>query len=215
MSIAGYSAFFQCDSSNWGTIFVILDEFDNRTTPETQAAAIINEAQPPVSREGLELPGCRLRRTAGARPGPVRRLPAANRGPHRPGPAGPPGSDRHDRPEGQRPARPGPRLHHVQRQHAAAVPGYRPGSRQGDGRVAGGRDQHAQRQHGLGVRQPVQRVRPHLAGQHPGRGRLPQERGEPQAPRGPQPSGAAGAAGRVAPGARSTAGRSSSCATTT
>jgi multidrug efflux pump len=40
MGIAGYSAFFQCDSSNWGTIFVILDDFSKRTTKETQAVAI-------------------------------------------------------------------------------------------------------------------------------------------------------------------------------
>ena len=40
MSVAGFSVLYQCDSSNWGTIFVILDEFDERTTPETQAAAI-------------------------------------------------------------------------------------------------------------------------------------------------------------------------------
>jgi multidrug efflux pump len=43
LSVAGYSAVFTCDSSNWGTLFVILDEFDKRTTPETQAAAIIDE----------------------------------------------------------------------------------------------------------------------------------------------------------------------------
>jgi multidrug efflux pump len=41
MSIAGYSAVFTCDSSNWGTIFIILDDFEHRTTPDTQAAAII------------------------------------------------------------------------------------------------------------------------------------------------------------------------------
>lgn len=40
MSVAGFSAFFQCDSSNWGTMFIILEDFDKRTTPETQAAAI-------------------------------------------------------------------------------------------------------------------------------------------------------------------------------
>src|SRR5262249_4894373 len=33
MSIAGFSAFFACDSSNWGTIFVILEDFEKRTTP--------------------------------------------------------------------------------------------------------------------------------------------------------------------------------------
>jgi multidrug efflux pump len=40
MSVSGFSAFFQCDSSNWGTMFIILDDFDKRTTPETQAAEI-------------------------------------------------------------------------------------------------------------------------------------------------------------------------------
>src|SRR6476660_4079170 len=40
MTISGFSAFFQADSSNWGTIFIILDDFNKRTTPETQAAAI-------------------------------------------------------------------------------------------------------------------------------------------------------------------------------
>jgi multidrug efflux pump len=43
MTVSGFSAFFQCDSSNWGTIFIILDNFDKRTTPETQAAAIIQK----------------------------------------------------------------------------------------------------------------------------------------------------------------------------
>jgi len=40
MSVAGYSAVFSCESSNWGTIFIILDDFEKRTTPETQAVAI-------------------------------------------------------------------------------------------------------------------------------------------------------------------------------
>lgn len=40
MSIAGFSGFFSCDSSNWGTVFVILDDFDKRTTKETQGVAI-------------------------------------------------------------------------------------------------------------------------------------------------------------------------------
>jgi multidrug efflux pump len=43
MSIAGYSAVFSCDASNWGTVFIILDEFEHRKTPETQAAAIIQK----------------------------------------------------------------------------------------------------------------------------------------------------------------------------
>ncbi len=43
MGVAGFSAFFGCQSSNWGTVFVILEPFDKRTTPETQAAAIIKK----------------------------------------------------------------------------------------------------------------------------------------------------------------------------
>jgi multidrug efflux pump len=43
MTLSGFSAVFQCDSSNWGTIFIILDDFSKRTTPETQAAAIIRK----------------------------------------------------------------------------------------------------------------------------------------------------------------------------
>lgn len=43
LSVAGFSAFFQCDSSNWGTMFIVLDDFSCRTTPETQAAAIIRK----------------------------------------------------------------------------------------------------------------------------------------------------------------------------
>jgi multidrug efflux pump subunit AcrB len=41
MAVSGYSAVMTSNSSNWGTIFVILKEFDQRHTPETQAAAII------------------------------------------------------------------------------------------------------------------------------------------------------------------------------
>jgi multidrug efflux pump len=43
MAVAGYSAVFATNSSNWGTIFVILDDFENRKTPETQAEAIITK----------------------------------------------------------------------------------------------------------------------------------------------------------------------------
>jgi hydrophobe/amphiphile efflux-1 (HAE1) family protein len=43
MAVGGFSVLYQCDSSNWGTIFVILDPFDKRTTPETQAEAIVRK----------------------------------------------------------------------------------------------------------------------------------------------------------------------------
>jgi multidrug efflux pump len=51
MAVSGYSAVFACDSSNWGTIFVILDDFKDRTTPDTQAASIIQELNQRYARE--------------------------------------------------------------------------------------------------------------------------------------------------------------------
>jgi len=56
MTVAGFSAFFQCDSSNWGTVFVILDDFESRTTPQTQAVPIMQH----LNREYYEkVLGCR------------------------------------------------------------------------------------------------------------------------------------------------------------
>jgi multidrug efflux pump subunit AcrB len=56
LSVAGYSAFFTCNSSNWGTIFIILDDFEDRHTPETQAVAIIQKINQLYYTEVL---GCR------------------------------------------------------------------------------------------------------------------------------------------------------------
>jgi multidrug efflux pump len=54
MSVAGYSAAFTCDASNWGTVFVILDEFSDRTTRETQAAAIAQKLNVQYHQEILD-----------------------------------------------------------------------------------------------------------------------------------------------------------------
>lgn len=43
MSVGGFSAFFQCDSSNWGTMFIVLKDFSERTTKETQGAYLIRQ----------------------------------------------------------------------------------------------------------------------------------------------------------------------------
>lgn len=43
VAVAGFSAFYQCDSSNWGTVFVVLDDFEKRRSRQTQAAYIIPE----------------------------------------------------------------------------------------------------------------------------------------------------------------------------
>src|SRR5262249_46660404 len=51
LAVSGYSAVFACDSSNWGTIFVILDDFKDRTTPDTQAAEIIQKLNQRYAKE--------------------------------------------------------------------------------------------------------------------------------------------------------------------
>lgn len=53
MAVSGYSLFFQCDSSNWGTLLIILEPFEQRTTPETQAAAIIDRLNRAYETEAL------------------------------------------------------------------------------------------------------------------------------------------------------------------
>jgi multidrug efflux pump len=56
MGVSGYSAVFACDSSNWGCIFVILDDFEDRKTPETQAAAVIQKLNRQYAKD---VPSCR------------------------------------------------------------------------------------------------------------------------------------------------------------
>jgi multidrug efflux pump len=53
MAVSGYSAVFACDSSNWGTIFVILDDFKDRTTQDTQATDIIQKLNQRYAKEVL------------------------------------------------------------------------------------------------------------------------------------------------------------------
>lgn len=43
LAVAGYSVFFSADSSNWASMWVILDDFSKRRTRETQANAIIKK----------------------------------------------------------------------------------------------------------------------------------------------------------------------------
>lgn len=43
MSVGGYSAFFQCNAPSWGTMFVILEDFEKRKDEKEQAAYIIKE----------------------------------------------------------------------------------------------------------------------------------------------------------------------------
>lgn len=53
MAVAGYSAVFGCDSSNWGTMFIVLEGFEKRTTPETQAAYLVQKINRQIVEEVL------------------------------------------------------------------------------------------------------------------------------------------------------------------
>ena len=73
------------------------------------------------------------------------------------------------RPRQRRPTGlPGP-VQQLRRQHALAVPRHRPHQVHGPRRAGQRRLQHAAGLPGLVLRQQLQRVRPHLAGQRPGR----------------------------------------------
>ena len=94
-----------------------------------------------------------------------------------------------------------------------ALRGHRPREGQVDGRAAHRRLRHLAGVRGQ-LRQRLQPLRPHLAGQRPGRRALPHRRGNRQAAQGPQRRRRHGAAGGGGRGARQPPGRCRSPATT-
>ena len=106
---------------------------------------------------------------------------------------------------GQSAARAVQRLQHLRRRHAAALPRSRPQQGADAGRADRRRVHRAAGHARRAVRQRLQPVRPHLAGQHPGRPGLPQDgRRHLQGPRAQRPGrdGADPLARLGAPGAR-------------
>ncbi len=104
--------------------------------------------------------------------------------------------------EGQRAAGPGRPVQRLPRPHAAALRGHRPREGQVDGRAADRRLRRAAGVPGQLLRQRLQPLRPHLAGQRPGRRALPHGRGNRQATQGAQRRRRHGAAGVGGRGAR-------------
>ena len=97
---------------------------------------------------------------------------------------------------------PGRPVQRLPRPHAAALRGHRPREGQVDGRGAHRRLRHPAGVRGQLLRQRLQPLRPHLAGQRPGRRPLPHRRGSRQAAQGPQRRRRHGAAGGGGRGAR-------------
>ena len=199
VAFAGSSFLLQANSSNFASMFIVLDPFDKRQKPELRDTAIMNSLNKACAEQvprgpvhgagGLGDPG----------PGHRRRIQVRRRGPRRPGLGGPAAADR--RPD--RKTEEGPRAEPgddaVPRQDAAALPRHRPRQGRLAGRVAGRREPDLGYFHGLELRQQFQRFRPSLAGHGPGRRDLSQPRGRPQPVPGAKHVRADGAPGHPGP----------------
>ena len=214
--ISGMSFLLGANGSNLGTMFVMLEPFDERHDARADAPT----PSPTTLRDRLDKEiedghGGRLRRAAGRRPGQRRRLQDHGRGPRRRR-AWKRSRQQTDNlvQQGNQTPGPGRPVHRVPRQHAAALRRHRPHQVQDDGRAAERRLRHAAGLPGRALRQRLQPVRPHLAGQRPGRRALPHAARGRAAAEGPQRQRRDGAAGHRGRRSRTTAGRSSSSATT-
>ena len=210
LAIPGQSFVLNAFSPNFGSLFIPLKPFHERRGADVTARG--HPSAPPRTPPARGPRGARagLRGAGGARPGQRRWLQADGRGHRRRElrrAAGP----------GRRPGRPGesaagPRrlVQRLPRPHAPALRGRGPGEGQDDG---GGAERRLRRAAGLPgqlLRQRLQPLRPHLAGEHPGRRPLPQGRGGRPAAQGPQRRrrhGAAGGGGRGARQRRAGAGQ--------
>ena len=182
-------------------MFIVLDPFDKRQRSRAARHGDHGQAAQGVGRAGQGRPGHRLRRVADPRPGLAGgfKFIVEDRGGL--GLGGLAETDRRAGPQAEGPARPEQRGHPVPLQHAAALPRHRPHQGRLPGRVARRREPDARHVPRLALRQQLQRVRPALAGHHPGGGPIPQsDRGHQPVP-GPQqpgPDGPAGHAGHAA-----------------
>ncbi len=198
VTIAGQSFLLNANGSNFASMFAVLEPFEERRhEPEKGADAVAVETPPPPLRRSRGRPDRRLRRPAGGRPGQRRRLQVDGRGPGRQRPPRTPKAGGKSRAERERPAGPGRPVRHVPRLDPAALRRHRPHQVQDNGRGPERRLQHPPGHPGQLLRQRLQRVRPHLAGQRPGRQPLPPPPGGRQAAEGPQRAGRDGAVGAL------------------
>ena len=170
----GQSLILNANAPNLGSMYIMLNRSTNGTMPDLSADAIAAE-------DARTLPGkdeggrrSHFRRPPRRRPGHHRRLQDDHRGSRQPRHGRTAAHQRRDRQEGQ------------QRRHRADRPGHSSRSNtpwlyldidrdqvQGPGHQRQRRLQHAAGLHRLLLRQQLQRVRPHLAGQRPGRPEIP------------------------------------------
>ena len=202
VGISGQSLILGANAPNLGSMYVLLKEFAERRGPG--AFGRRNRRGDPRALPARRAGGHRLglRRTADRRPGHHRRLQDDRRGPRQSRPRRTPAGERSDRRPGQPHARPARAVQQLAGAHPLAVSRHRPHQVHGLGRAGQRRFQHAPNLPGLVLRQQLQRVRPHLAGERPGRSALPQQGSRYPAAPGPQQPRADDSAGVADAGAR-------------
>ena len=169
VGISGQSLILNANAPNVGSLYVMLQDFAARRNPQLSADAIAETIRQRCHqrRAGSHRHG--LRRAAHRRPGHHRRLETDRRRPRQPGPGRVAAGGRRDRRHRQPHARLDRPVQQLARGHALALPGHRSDQVHGPGRAGQRRLQRAASLPGLVLREQLQRVRPHLAGQHPGR----------------------------------------------
>ena len=95
ITVAGYSFVQQANGSNFGSMFIVLDPFDKRRSPELRDTVIMNRLRRAWSKRDQRRAGPGLRVAAGPGPERRRRLQARRRGPQRPGIADPGTANQH------------------------------------------------------------------------------------------------------------------------
>ena len=171
LSVVGLNFIDYLAASNQAFFVIRLKPFETRTDPRQSAGAIIAQLRPRLAALSRRhrLP---LQPAADLGPGQHRRLPIRAGGVARPV-AGRVGRDlaRSGR-RSQPAARADRRLQHLRRRHAANLSRYRPRQGAGAGRQDQRHFQCAASDARRFLRQRLQRFRPHLAGQCPGRNRF-------------------------------------------
>ena len=135
VAICGLSFIMQANSPNFASMFIVLDAFDKRQSPELRDTAIMARLRKESGavREGG--PGERVRRGADSGPGRRRRVQTRRRGPRQPGAGFIAAPDRQPRSQAPGRARPHERGHPVPIPHPTALAGYRPGQGREPGRL--------------------------------------------------------------------------------
>ena len=173
VAVPGLSFVLNANSSNYGNMFVILKPFHERQGTSADRRGHRGPSPRTLPARGPGGPRARLRAAGGAWPRQRRRLQADGGSDRRtqlrraPGPRGQPGR------QGEPRARLGRPVQRLPRPDASALCGHRPDQGPDDGGGDHRRLRCAAGIPGQLLRQRLQPLRPHLAGERPGRRSLP------------------------------------------